>query len=284
MGLTEPQYSMAFTLASTYTVDVVTSAGSWTATVAAGTYYMDGSGTSDFLADLETALDANDPTGTWTVSLGTLPTGLGGTVILSRAAGGNTITSMTMKTGDGRTIGNDDDVISSGDFSVNTSSLSTWRSPYQARYIWRPRELLTRSEHKPRRTVARSRSVTGRVLIDGYASGWHDRPILIEPVQGALVYQWMADSSTFVAVISGMTAGDTNIALEAFWLDLMAQSGATGSPPTVREAVDYTDTTTYTNIWLSDGDWMENMQTALEEISPNPVLYRVNFQAQTVVS
>ena len=94
----------------------------------------------------------------------------------------------------------------------------------------------------------------------------------------------MADDAIFAADVPSLVTGDPNIALEKFWLDLMEQSSTSGVPPTVRLAVDYTAPATYSAIWLSDGDFLENMEAALEEVSPSPALYRVNLMAQTVIT
>jgi len=286
MSLAMPQYSMAVTLPTDFNIAVTVSAVSFTGTVPAGTYFIDESGTADdFLAVLATSLTTNDVSGTWNAVLGTQPSGLDGTVILTRTGTSVTLTQMDFDAGEGQIVGASQDTYTGGEaeFTSSSGTVIVWRGDFQTRYIWRPRDYQLRSEFKPRRTISRSRSVTGRVVTDGYSLGWHDRPIVINPVQGCLVYQWMADDSVF-AVVDGMTAGDPNIALEQFWLDLMAQSNTSGTPPVVRMAPDVDDLATFQNIWMSDGDWLESLESAVEEVSPEPALYRVNFLAQTVVA
>ncbi len=284
---------MAVTFASSWTIDVTLSGASWTTTIAAGTYYLDESGTADDLLKVigdELTTDdiaaTGDGTAVWAATLVVPSSGLGASIRLARTGISKTLTELDFQTGFGQVLGASQDTYngSEPEFVADSGTLIIWVSQHQCRYHWRPRELLTRSEHKPRRTIARSRSVTGRVVTDGYSTGWHDRPILIEPVKGALVYQWMADDAIFAADVDSLVTGDPNVALEKFWLDLMAQSSTSGVPPTVRLAADYTAPATYTELWLSDGDFLENMETSLEEVSPSPALYRVNLMGQTVIS
>lgn len=293
MGLTEPQFTLAVTFASSWTIEVELSGDSWTTTIPAGTYYLDGSGSADDLLKVigdELTTDdiaaTSDGTAVWAATLVVPASGLGASIRLARTGISKTLTKLDFQSGFGQILGASQDAYTGSEPEVVADSgiLIIWVSQHQCRYHWRPRELLTRSEFKPRRTIARSRSVTGRVVTDGYSSGWHDRPILIEPVKGALVFQWMADDAIFAADVPSLVTGDPNIALERFWLDLMAESSTSGVPPTVRLAVDFTAPATHSEIWLSDGDFLENMEAALEEVSPSPALYRVNLMAQTVIT
>jgi len=301
--MTEPQFAMAVDyslFATSWSLDVTVAgfAAFDTITKATGTAYTDGSGTADdFFVLLAAALVSVDNARTgdgavWTVAWasGTVE----GAVEIKRVGTSRAITNFDFSSGQGRLLGASADAYTGTGESEWTGSTSnspvegttmTFTSQHAARYMWRPRETMAgRNEHKPRRTVARARGVTGRVVTDTYASSYHDRPINIDAVKGAVIYQWMADDSGYASTVSGMTAGDPNIALEAFWGDLLTVSSTSGTPPTVRLAPDSGSPGTYTEIWMTDGDFLDEMAAALTEQSPNPTLYGVAIEAQTVVS
>jgi len=288
MAMTKPQFSMAMTLDSAWTVDVILSGASFTASVAAGTYYLDGTSLQFFsaLAIALTAADqaaTSDGTAAWAVSASSTT----GQVTIERTGVSKTLTKFDFDTGQGRTCGFSLDSYTGaeGEVTTQTGTTITLTGMHSARYIWQPREYLMRDEHRPQRTVAYDQSVTGRAITDGFgaSSPWHTRPLVLDSVKGAVIYQYMADDSAYAATVSGMTAGDPNIALEAFWTDLLLQA-QDGTPPTVRLAPDAAAPSTYTNIWMSDKEWMVSMEAALTEQSPHPVIYGVNILAQTVVS
>jgi len=291
--LTKPQFSMSFTPSTvvnadgTWKVDVTLSGTSFTASVAAGTYFLDGSvgGFFEVLSAALTSADqaaTGDGTADWIVGYAVL--GLSRRIRITRTGLSKTLTQFDFDLGGGSVLGASQDAYTGGETEWVTPSgtVLVFDGIYQVRYIWLPLEYLMRDESHGTRTIAKSQSVSGRPSVDVYSSVWHQRVLQIEPVMGARVHQWMANDSDFASEASVVT-GDPNAALERFWADHGPQT-INGALPVVRVAPDWLDLTTYTEVLLAGDEWLQSMTGAAEEVSSDPALYLIRFDAQTVVT
>jgi len=302
-ALTKPQFAMAYTLIEDWKILVNLGSGLFGITIPTGTYFMDGSGITvttpnDMLvqvaADLTSADIANtgDGTAVWTATLNEDPTTLTATLRLKRTGLSKTLSSLVFtSSGSGtseavrRLVGAKLNTYTGAEAEFISSSGTTieWQSQHQVRYLWQPRDWLMRFETTSERTVAQAKSATGRVVATFYGSSWKSYLLYMEPVKGALIYQYLADDTDFAGDIPGMTSGDPNVTLEAFWEDYQAQTAA-GALPSIQSASDFTVQTARTEMIFSDEGWLKNMAKAVKRVSMNPVLYTVEIEAMEKVA
>ncbi len=296
-ALTKPQFAMGFTLDESFVIDINLGSGVFTTSISAGSYYMDGSGSVTAPKDILFVIGASitsqdiantgDATAVWTATLNEDPTTLTATLILKRTGVAKTLSSLIFKQGTSgttefarRLIGAKLNTYTGAEAEFITSSGTTieWQSQHQVRYLWQPRDWLLRFETTPERVVALAKSVTGRVVASFYGASWKTYTLYMEPVKGALVYQYLADDTDFAGDIAGMTAGDPNVALESFWEDYQSEVAA-GALPIIQLASDYTAPATRTPLIFADEAWLKDMSNTLERVSMNPVLYTVTIDA-----
>ena len=260
------------------------------ATLTTATYYNHRQSTGDSLgaeiiAELNTAEAAlfGGAAGTWSTL--TLTTGLAHRQAVKRSAGhaNDTITSLVFSeptTGlSGAIVGySSDTVVPTAGSPGATYEFTGTR---QRGRVWSPRVIATRQEQRPRRVVRSAVSPFDfSSIVSTYttASASKRYEILVPAVPGVLVWQYLASISEFVATVSGLVSGDTNVCLETLWSDH-------GSLAPIRYLPDEDTPATYDEIEVVDQDWLEDLSSGLEEAGGGaPLLYDVRIPAQEYVA
>lgn len=256
--------------------------GSVDVTLAAGTYYWARSEATsgsfnELLAD---ALDLAT-TGTWTVGIDTAANRR--VISIKQTSGSPTATSLVFT---------DLDVLSPYllGFTTNPATASatvtagTADGSYQPAWIWEPRDYVLDDTTTPQATTVVSRSISGAAVIDDYGE-WAEREIRLEVVSGARVWQWAADDAAFAAA-AGLATAEPHAALESLWRRCRTQPASTGTPLQLRyyrnaATWDAAGAVTATLEW-TDPEQMTDLRTAIEQVSPSPLLYRVRLRAREV--
>ena len=255
--------------------------GSTDVTLAAGSYYWQrseaaGGSLNDLLAD---ALNLAT-TGTWHVEVETFAGGRN--VVITQDSGSPAATSLVFT---------DPAVIGPYVLGYSTNPAATTitvtagvaTSPYQPQGFWEPDEYILDDTITPIATTVVARSISGAAIIDDYGE-WSQRELRLEAVDGARVWQWAADDSAFAAA-AGVIAGDPHAALESFWRYCRTGPAADGVPLQLRyyraTAWDAGSAPVATLEW-SDPEQLRDLRTAVEQVSPGPLLYRVRLRTREV--
>ena len=212
---TIPMLSAPITLASAGSVDVTYDlAGVVSAVIAAGTYYILGSGASPcLLYAMKLALEAVDPdASTWTIGLNS-----DRKITVLRAPGTDESYDITVDL----TLMNYGDTTDLGfASSVQTLTSEAATATYRPRHIWVPEEADFYALAQYMHTTTRGDMTPGGLeVLDnlGTTTKWTS---LFPAVKGALVLESLASQASHAGAVSNLTTGDPHAALES-WIVYM---------------------------------------------------------------
>lgn len=210
---TTPMISAPITLTSSGTVTIVyTTAGATPSTIAAGEYYILGSGASPcLLYAIEQSIEGQDPDGTglWSITLNS-----NRKITVSRASATDTALSITIVLG-GSYGGTTDFGFASATTSLTAQAVT---ATYRPRHIWCGEELdLYDLPEYVHFITSGSPTPLGREVIDNLGTLTRYSH-LMPAVPGALVLENLTAEADHAARVSGLTQADPHAALESFMI------------------------------------------------------------------
>ena len=280
MTLTQPIFLAPIVIPTT--ANLIQFSGGEMVSVAAGTYYWGKLGThaGTFSAALKAGFDAAD-SGSWDVELDNAVSRRALSLRWNSGALPTAITFLDLDVLSPYMLGLDpdplEDTVSFGGGEEITGDL-------QPAWLWEPREYVLDDTTTPRATTVVARSISGAAIIDDYGQ-WDEREIRMEVVDGARVWRW-AGADTAFALQAGLVVNEPHASLEALWDRCRTQPSSNGAPLQLRyyrNAVTWeaNGSATATLEW-TDPEQMRDLRTAVEQVSPGPLLYRVRLRAREV--